>query len=87
MVGNRRGSHGKVKVRGEVVNVKEKLEEADEVGGDGEEDGGGVGVAACGDGKETVAWKDVGVSKGGRELVEGTADVVGENQTAAAVEY
>lgn len=55
MVGNRRGSHGKVKVRGEVVNVKEKLEEADEVGGDGEEDGGGVGVAACGDGKETVA--------------------------------
>lgn len=86
-MGDQRESHGKVKTQGEAVNEKEKQEVADEADGDGEEDGGGIVVAVCGDEKETAGENDVGLEKEDHELVEGTADVGGESQTAAVVEY
>lgn len=84
-------SHGKVTEQDEVVNGKEKRVGAavaaeDEEGEEGE-GVDGVVLAACGDGKETVAQKDVAIGMEGHELTEGTVDVVDETQTAAAVGY
>lgn len=92
-VGQIHRGHEKVREQGEkVVNEEGKLTEAavaagDEGGGDVVEDADGVAVVvvACGDGKDTVGEKDVGVEKEDHALMEGTVGVVDEIQKVAAV--
>lgn len=92
-VGQIQKDHEKVKEQGERVNEEGKQMEpavaAGDAGGEDEvEDGDGVVVVvACGDGKDTVGEKDVGVEKEDHALMEGTVGVVDETQKVAAVEH
>lgn len=83
-------AHGKLKGRGEGVNVKKKLQVAAvvaaeyEEGEDGEEDVDGV---ACEGGKEMAGEKDGEVGMEEESLMEVTVDVAEDTQTVAAVAY
>lgn len=87
-------AHGKLKGRGEGLNVKKKLLVAVvvaveyEEGEDGEEDVDGVAFAvACEDGKEMAGQKDGAVGMEEESLTEVTVDVAEDTQTVAAVAY